>query len=58
MNTSLINGISDALNKPFIAPSNGSSINGIVKRTEKLVVNGHNYELTVPKFGRKKIAWT
>lgn len=57
MHTSLITGLNDAVNQPFVAPT-ASSISGMIKKTDNLMINGHNYELTAPKFGRKKIAWT
>lgn len=34
------------------------NINGLVRKTDNLTLNGHHYELTVPKYGRKKISWT
>lgn len=37
---------------------NNNNINGLVRKTNNLMLNGHHYELTAPKFGRKKIAWT
>lgn len=57
MHSSLNNGIADAVNKPFIDPKN-SNTHGLVTQTNNLSVNGRHYELALPKFGRKKIAWT
>lgn len=58
MSTSLLNGIREVPSKPIIAPIIVNGHNGIIERTDNLMINGHSYELTVPKFGRKKIAWT
>lgn len=57
MHSSLTNGISEAVNKPFLAPTN-NRIRGLVTQTDNLSINGRHYELTLPKYGRKKIAWT
>jgi trichoplein keratin filament-binding protein len=57
MNSSLINGLNDAVNKPFAVPV-ADRVNGMITSTNNLMINGHNIELTIPKFGRKKIAWT
>ena len=37
--------------------NNNNNINGLVRKTNNLMLNGHHYELTAPKYGRKKIAW-
>lgn len=58
MNTSLTNGINEALSMPFRAPLIKNSVSGMIRNTDNLSINGHQYELTLPKFGRKKIAWT
>lgn len=56
MHSSLTNGISEAVDKPFAAPVT-NSLRGMVSQTDNLSINGHRYELALPKFGRKKIAW-
>lgn len=61
MHTSLIDGLSEAVSKPLnhaLNTPNGLALNGMIQKTDNLMINGHNYELTLPKFGRKKIAWT
>lgn len=40
-----------------ISNNNNNIINGLVRKTNNLMLNGHHYELSVPKYGRKKIAW-
>lgn len=62
MSESLTNGLNDmarkaATNNNPIRKDN-NIINGIVRKTDNLMINGHHYELTVPKFGRKKVVWT
>lgn len=48
----------DTVDMPLVAPKIGDGINGMFNKTENLTINGHSYELSAPKFGRKKIAWT
>ena len=57
MHSSLTNGINNAVSMPFLAPAT-NNIRGLVTKTDNLSINGHRYELALPKFGRKKIAWT
>jgi trichoplein keratin filament-binding protein len=57
MNTSLTDEISDVQNLPFRTPRVDSSMSGMIRNTENLSINGQQ-ELTLPKFGRKKVAWT
>lgn len=58
MNNSLTDGINDARSMPFRAPLIENSVSGMIRNTENLSINGSQFELTLPKFGRKKIAWT
>ena len=58
MNSSLTDGINDARSMPFRAPLIENSFSGMIRNTENLSINGQQFELTLPKFGRKKIAWT
>lgn len=55
MHSSLTSGITEETNKPFLA--NNIRSNSSRQQPENLSINGQQYELTVPKFGRKKIAW-
>lgn len=48
----------DTVDKPLVAPRVGDGIIGMINKTENLSLNGQSYELSAPKFGRKKIAWT
>jgi hypothetical protein len=35
------------------------NIKEIIKQSDSLtIINGHQHELTVPKYGRKKVCWT
>lgn len=60
MSESLSNGINETtkLLSGVNNVENSSKINGLVRKTDNLTLNGHQYELTAPKFGRKKIVWT
>lgn len=58
MNSSLTDGITDAVNRPFHAPTTSHMPKSLIAKTDNLSINGHHYELALPKFGRKKIAWT
>lgn len=54
MHSSLTSGITEESNKPFVANIRSYSSR---QQPENLSINVQQYELTVPKFGRKKIAW-
>lgn len=56
MHSSLTTGITEETNKPFV--TNNIRSTSSRQQPENLSINGQPYELTVPKFGRKKIAWT
>lgn len=56
MHSSLTTGITEETNKPFV--TNNIRSTSSRQQPDNLSINGQQYELTVPKFGRKKIAWT
>lgn len=58
MNSSLTDGVAEAVNRPFRAPATNHIPKSLITKTDSLSINGHSYELALPKFGRKKIAWT
>ncbi|KAL7041951.1 hypothetical protein ACKWTF_000967 [Chironomus riparius] len=61
MSESLTSGLNDMARKTIIQTDpilkNDNHLNGIVRKTDNLMINGHHYELTVPKYGRKKVNW-
>lgn len=57
MHSSLTDGISEAVRKPFLVPAVEHNVRELATKADNLTINGHHYELTLPKFGRKKIAW-
>lgn len=57
MSESLTNGLNETA-KLLNGSNDNNNINGLVKKTDNLMLNGQHYELNAPKFGRKKIAWT
>lgn len=57
MHSSLTDGIKEAVSRPLLVPTVDHNLRGIVTRTDNLSINGQHYELALPKFGRKKIAW-
>ena len=61
MSESLTSGLNDMARKTIIQTDpilkNDNNLNGIVRKTDNLMINGHHYELTVPKYGRKKVMW-
>lgn len=60
MSESLSNGINETakLLNGAATIETDKNINGLVRKTDNLTLNGHHYELTAPKYGRKKVAWT
>lgn len=60
MSESLTNGLNETAQ--LLNGSNNDdknkNINGLVRKTDNLMLNGQHYELTAPKFGRKKVPWT
>lgn len=62
MSESLTTGLNDIARKAISSTvpvmKNDNNLNGIVRKTDNLMINGHHYELTVPKYGRKKVVWT
>jgi hypothetical protein len=33
-------------------------LNGVIRKTDNLMINGHHYQLAAPRFARKKVVWT
>lgn len=61
MSESLTNGLNDLAQKTIANTDpirSDNNINGLVRKTDNLMINGHHYELTAPKYGRKKVVWT
>jgi hypothetical protein len=61
MSESLTSGLNDMARKTIIhkdpIAKNDNNLNGIVRKTDNLMINGHHYELTAPKYGKKKVLW-
>lgn len=58
MHSALTSGISEGTNRHFASQASDFLSNGLALKADDLTINGQRYELAVPKFGRKKIAWT
>ncbi|KAG5676283.1 hypothetical protein PVAND_006131 [Polypedilum vanderplanki] len=59
MSESLATGLNEAARKTLQESTiNDNNLNGIVRRTDNLMINGHQYQLTAPRFARKKVVWT
>lgn len=59
MSESLTNGLNETVKLLNGSNNNDNkNINGLVRKTANLAINGQQYELTVPKYGRKKVVWT
>ncbi|CRL01534.1 CLUMA_CG014422, isoform A [Clunio marinus] len=58
MNTSLINGLNDITTQPNITSAYDKNLNKVIRKTDNLAIDGTKHELALPKFGRKKVAWT
>jgi trichoplein keratin filament-binding protein len=63
MSESLSSGLNDVARKTLKESTanennSNSNLNGIIRKTDNLMINGHHYQLTAPRFARKKVAWT
>lgn len=59
MNSSLLGNDDNDAKQGNAMSMNKNNIGNIIKQTDSMAVsNGHQNELTVPKYGRKKVCWT
>jgi trichoplein keratin filament-binding protein len=58
MDVSMSRGLREASEKPFYNSTN--QLDGMIKKTNDLIINdsGISSQLCLPKYGRKKVAWT
>jgi trichoplein keratin filament-binding protein len=59
MSESLSVGLNDAARKTLKESTiNDNNLNGVIRKTDNLMINGHHYQLAAPRFARKKVVWT
>lgn len=58
MDATMSRGLREASAKPFTCDPSTNQIDGMIKKTNDLIINEIPSKLCLPKFGRKKIAWT
>lgn len=58
MDATMSNGLRDASLQPFVRDSSTNHVDGMIKKTNDLIINDIPSKLCLPKYGRKKVAWT